>query len=65
MPFVKANNLSVEMPIYELSGRSMKMHLLKKLSTGRINASPTGVTIVKALQNISFEVQDGDRIGLI
>ena len=65
MPFVKANNLSVEMPIYELSGRSIKMHLLKKLSTGRINASPTGVTIVKALQNISFEVQDGDRIGLI
>lgn len=44
MPFVKANNLSVEMPIYELSGRSMKMQLLKKLSTGRINASPTGVT---------------------
>ncbi|MDM8347241.1 ABC transporter ATP-binding protein [Pseudochrobactrum sp. sp1633] len=65
MPFVKANNLSVEMPIYELSGRSMKMQLLKKLSTGRINASPTGVTIVKALQNVSFEVHDGDRVGLI
>ena len=31
MPFVKANNLSVEMPIYELSGRSMKMQLLKKI----------------------------------
>ncbi len=65
MSFAQAVNLSVDMPIYELSGRSMKMQLLNKVSSGRINADATGVTIVKALRNISFEARDGDRIGLI
>lgn len=65
MPFVEAENLSVDMPIYEMSGRSMKIQVLNKLSTGRINATPTGVTIIKALRNLNFTIRDGDRVGLI
>lgn len=65
MSHIKARNLLVEMPIYELSGRSMKLRMLNKFSTNRINSSNNGVTVVKALQGVSFEFSDGDRIGLI
>lgn len=65
MSYVKANNLVVEMPIYELSGRSMKMRLLNKLTSSRIDTGSNGVTVVKALQDVSFNFEDGDRVGLI
>lgn len=65
MSFVTANNITVEMPIYEISGRSMKMQMLNKLKSARINAGSNGVTVIKALQNLSFEAHKGDRIGLI
>lgn len=65
MSYIKASNLLVEMPIYELSGRSMKLRMLNNFSTNRINSANNGVTVVKALQAVSFEFSDGDRIGLI
>lgn len=65
MSHVKAHNLIVEMPIYELNSRSMKLRMLNKLAMGRIGASDSGVTIVRALQEVSFEFGDGDRVGLI
>lgn len=65
MSHVKAHNLVVEMPVYELSGRSMKMRMLNKLASGRIGSSNSGITVVRALQDVSFEFGDGDRVGLI
>jgi len=53
------------MPVYELSGRSMKMRMLNKLASGRIGSSDSGITVVRALQDVSFEFGDGDRVGLI
>lgn len=65
MSHVIAKNLVVEMPVYELSGRSMKMRMLNKLASGRIGAGDNGITVVRALQDVSFEFSDGDRVGLI
>lgn len=65
MSHVIAKNLVVEMPVYELSGRSMKMRMLNKLASGRIGAGDNGITVVRALQDVSFEFADGDRVGLI
>lgn len=65
MSYIKAQNLVVEMPVYELSGRSMKMRMLNKLASGRIGAGGNGITVVRALQDVSFEFGDGDRVGLI
>lgn len=65
MSYVKAQNLVVEMPVYELSGRSMKMRMLNKLASSRIGSSNNGTTVVRALQDVSFEFKDGDRVGLI
>lgn len=65
MSHVIAKNLIVEMPVYELNSRSMKLRMLNKLAMGRIGASDSGVTVVRALQDVSFEFGDGDRVGLI
>lgn len=65
MSHVKAQNLVVEMPVYELSSRSMKMRMLNKLAASRIGSTGNGVTVVRALQGVSFEFGDGDRVGLI
>ncbi|OWT63856.1 ABC transporter ATP-binding protein [Candidimonas nitroreducens] len=64
MAHVKASNLLVEMPIYELSSRSMKLRVLGALKNNRFGTDGD-VTVVRALQNINFEFRDGDRIGLI
>src|SRR5690606_31717358 len=64
MSYVKANNLIVEMPIYELRGRSMKMRMLGALKSSRFRSN-SGVTVVRALNNINFEFHEGDRVGLI
>ncbi|WP_412033296.1 ABC transporter ATP-binding protein (plasmid) [Nitratireductor aquimarinus] len=65
MSHVKAQDLVVEMPVYELGARSMKMQMLGKLTSGRIGATENGITVVRALQGVSFEFSDGDRVGLI
>lgn len=65
MSLIKAKNLSVEMPIYEVSGRSMKMQVINKFTSTRIGSSHSGITVIKALNNLNFEAHNGDRIGLI
>ena len=52
--YIKAENLNVEMPVYDLSGRSMKLRVLGSLKNDRLS-SDHGITVVKALQNLHFE----------
>lgn len=65
MSYVKANNLMVEMPVYEVNAQSMKMRVLNKIASSRIASSSSGITVIKALQDVSFEFNDGDRVGLV
>lgn len=65
MSYVSVRDLVVEMPVYELGARSVKLQMMTRLGSGRISASKNGITVVRALQGISFEVSTGDRVGLI
>ncbi len=62
--YIKAENLNIEMPVYDLSGRSMKLRVLGSLKNDRLR-SDHGITVVKALQDLHFEFGDGDRVGLV
>ncbi len=62
--YIKAENLNVEMPVYDLSGRSMKLRVLGSLKNDRLK-SDHGITVVKALQDLHFEFGNGDRVGLV
>lgn len=62
--YIKAENLNVEMPVYDLSGRSMKLRVLGSFKNDRLR-SDHGITVVKALQELHFEFGNGDRVGLV
>ncbi|QCB46330.1 ABC transporter ATP-binding protein [Hydrogenophaga sp. PAMC20947] len=60
-----ANHLTVEFPIFENSHRSLKKKMLR-LSTGGIIGNDAGShPVVTALSDLSFNFQDGDRVGLV
>lgn len=62
---ISARNLFVEFPIFENSHRSLKKAVLN-LSTGGVIGKDAGNhPVVTALNDLSFDIKDGDRIGLV
>jgi lipopolysaccharide transport system ATP-binding protein len=59
------DQVSVEFPIYNASARSLKKRLLQVATGGQLAASANGRVVVRALDNISFQLKDGDRVGLL
>ena len=64
MALIELNTVSLNIPIYHMNARSIKQQLLRLGTGGKIDVSQHHV-FVKALDNISLTLQDGDRIGLI
>jgi ABC-2 type transport system ATP-binding protein len=58
------DDVSVDIPIYDISRASLKKTLLGRTIGGRFAQSGSHVT-VKALKNLTFEAHDGDRIALV
>ena len=65
MASIEFNNVSVDFPIYNASGRSLKTSLLQAATGGRINTDKQGLVIVKALEGLTFKFVDGDHVGIL
>jgi lipopolysaccharide transport system ATP-binding protein len=65
MASIVFNNVSVDFPIYNASGRSLKKRLIQVATGGQLGADDQGRVVVRALENLSFEFKVGDRIGLL
>jgi ABC-type polysaccharide/polyol phosphate transport system ATPase subunit len=61
---IRLDDVSIDIPVYNFANISLRKALLGKTIGGRFSQSGAHV-IVNALKNISFEAQDGDRVGLI
>ncbi len=61
---INVDNLSIDYPILGVNGRSFKRHLLKISTGGLINVSESKV-VIKALRNVSFKLEHGDRLALV
>ncbi|MFW5394110.1 ABC transporter ATP-binding protein [Yersinia sp. 2544 StPb PI] len=61
---IKANNVDIEFPIYTASQRSLKKIFLGRTVGGGVSKNNHSVS-VKALSNVSFEINVGDRVALI
>lgn len=58
-------NVSIRYPVYNTRAQSLR-HQLMRISTGGKIAAEAGQTVsVTALNNVSFELNSGDSIGLI
>lgn len=62
---IELNDVSVEFPIYNAYGRSLKRSLVHITTGGRIGLSSMDRVVVKALSGISFRLNHGDRLGLL
>jgi lipopolysaccharide transport system ATP-binding protein len=65
MSRISARDITVEFPIYEASGRSFKSALVKAATGGLLSIDSHQHVMVRALNCLSFELRDGDRIGLV
>jgi ABC-2 type transport system ATP-binding protein/lipopolysaccharide transport system ATP-binding protein len=65
MAFIKLENVSVMFPIYSAGSRSLKNLVLSATTGGRIGKDEHNHVAVKALDNVSIEINHGDRVGLI
>lgn len=65
MALIDFKNVSVDFPIYNADGRSLKKRLFQVATGGQLDADPQGRVIVHALDNLTFRLQDGDRVGLL
>lgn len=65
MPSIHADQLTVEFPIHLASSRSLKKAFLNATTGGRLEREPNRRVTVTALDRASFDIQEGERIGLI
>ena len=65
MASIHFDNVAVDFPIYNASGRSLKKRLISVATGGQLGSDPMGRVVVRALEGLSFTLRDGDRVGLL
>ena len=65
MAFVSVEQVSLEFPIHNADSQSLRSKLVHIGTGGRLKREASNLVVVLALQDVSFEVKDGDQVGLI
>lgn len=65
MAHIEFKHVHVDIPIYNASSRSLRNRLIRAATGGQLDADSKGCVIVRALDDITFKLQDGDRVGLV
>jgi ABC-type polysaccharide/polyol phosphate transport system ATPase subunit len=65
MAFLHLRNLSVEFPIYQGGSRSLKKMLLTSTTYGNLGRDAADRINVRALDDLTLDIEDGERVGLI
>lgn len=65
MALIDFQNVCVDFPIYNANGRSLKKLLIQVATGGQLGADPQGRVVVRALEDLSFTLKDGDRVALL
>lgn len=65
MAFLQLSEVSVEFPIYSGGSRSLKKALIASSTKGNLGRDARDRINVHALTNVTLDIRDGDRFGLI
>jgi homopolymeric O-antigen transport system ATP-binding protein len=65
MALIDFQNVCVDFPIYNANGRSLKKRLIQVATGGQLGADPQGRIVVRALEDLSLTLKDGDRVALL
>ncbi|SAL19844.1 ABC transporter-like protein [Caballeronia choica] len=63
--YIHLQNATLDLPIYDVQGRSLKKQMLRIGRRNRIAEDNDGVIVVRALDSIDVCLEAGDRVGLI
>jgi lipopolysaccharide transport system ATP-binding protein len=61
---LELNNVSIDLPVFGFDSGSLKKTVATTVTGGRIKYD-TGVTVVRAIDDISLTLRDGDRLGVM
>lgn len=64
MARLEFDHVTVQYPVYDVSAKSLRRHLVRVSTGGRIEAG-AGIQLVTAVRDASFRLHDGDRVGLL
>jgi lipopolysaccharide transport system ATP-binding protein len=65
MASIVFKHASIEIPIFNASSRSLTNRLIQVATGGELSADSHGRVVVNALNDISFEFEDGEKIALL
>ncbi len=64
MASINVQNLSVRFPVYGVEFRSLKKEFVRTVG-GHMGRGSAGQTIIQALEEVNFQLEAGDRLGLV
>lgn len=65
MGVLSVSGLTVDFTVYSARSRSLRQSLMKISTGGLLLKNASDRVVVRALNNVSFEVEEGDRIALV
>ena len=65
MALIDFQQVSVDFPVFNAMGRSLKQRLISLATGGKLNDAARGTVIVHALDNLSFRIHDGEKVALL
>lgn len=65
MASIVFNAVSLDLPVYNARSRSLKNRFIQAATGGNILSATDGSVIVRALDDISFELNDGDKLAIL
>lgn len=64
MAYIDLKNVSVDFPIYNANNRSLKNTVMQAATGGAVNFGADR-TVIRSLDDVTFTLKDGDRVGLV
>lgn len=65
MAHVHARDVVIEFPLFGMIHRSLKSKMLHVATGGRLATDTSHRTVVRALDGVTFDIKEGDRVGLM
>jgi lipopolysaccharide transport system ATP-binding protein len=63
--FIHLDRVTVDFPIFNASSLSLKNKVIKAVTGGKISTRHDGHVIVRGLDDLSFKIESGERLGIV
>ena len=65
VPLINLQNVTVDIPIFNSQGRSLKKAMMGFATGGRIGLTEAGKVTIRSLDNVNLNISANERIGLV